>query len=39
MDAWRPKYKPVYDFLENLASAVKLAALWAVFMAIVIIAL
>lgn len=39
MDPWRPEYKPMYDFLENLVGAIKLAALWAVFMAIIAITL
>lgn len=35
MDAWRPKYKFLYDLLENVMYTAELAALVAAFMTII----
>ena len=37
MDAWRPKYKFVYDLLENIICTAELAILTAAIMAIVMV--
>ena len=35
MDAWRPRYKFLYDLMENIFYTAELAALVAAFMAVV----
>lgn len=39
MDAWRPKYKWIYDLMENAIYAIKLAAMVAAFIAAIIYAI
>lgn len=36
MDPWRPKYKRLYDTIENIIGAAKVAAVFAVLFLIVI---
>ncbi len=39
MDPWKPRLKPLYDFIDSMICAAELAAIWAAFVALVIITL